>query len=127
MKQLLIAGSIYNLLFAIFHILFWKIFRKTQLNKLDFLNRGIMQVLNLCLTFCFLIFNPYQRPILTPLYKKYASPLKTRMAMDNGFLIKTPATRINSYRGLYHADGGQSWTLFDTLQSIRSDLAGHYE
>ena len=58
MKQLLIAGSIYNLVFAIFHILFWKIFQwKTQLNKLDFLNRGRMQVLNLCLTFCFLMFS----------------------------------------------------------------------
>lgn len=47
--------------------------------------------------------------------------------MDNGFLIKTPVIRINAYRGLYHADGGQSWTLFDTLESICSDLAGHYE
>jgi len=58
MKQLLIAGSIYNLAFAIFHVLFWKIFKwKAQLSKLDYINRSIMQVLNLCLTFCFLIFS----------------------------------------------------------------------
>ncbi len=57
MKQLLIAGGIFNLLFAIFHILFWKIFNwRTELRKLDFMNSAIMQVLNLCLTFCFLIF-----------------------------------------------------------------------
>jgi len=57
MKQLLIAGGIFNLAFAIFHILFWKIFNwKTELKKLDFMNSAIMQVLNLCLTFCFLIF-----------------------------------------------------------------------
>lgn len=58
MKQLLIAGSIYNLFFAVYHLLFWKIFKwETQLSHLDFINNAIMQVLNLCLTFCFLIFS----------------------------------------------------------------------
>jgi len=58
MEQLLIVGSIYNLSFAIFHLFFWKIFKwKTQLAKLDFINRAIMQVLNLCLIFCFLMFS----------------------------------------------------------------------
>lgn len=58
MKQLLIAGGIYNLFFAVYHLFFWKIFKwKTQLSHLDFINNAIMQVLNLCLTFCFLIFS----------------------------------------------------------------------
>lgn len=58
MKQLLIAGSIYNLVFAIYHLFFWNIFKwKTQLTKLDYLNSAIMQVLNLCLTFCFILFS----------------------------------------------------------------------
>ena len=57
MKQLLIAGGVFNLAFAIFHLLFWRIFNwKTELRKLDLMNSAIMQVLNLCLTFCFLIF-----------------------------------------------------------------------
>jgi len=58
MESLLIVGSFYNLAFAIFHILFWKIFKwNSELSKLNFLNRAIMQVLNLCLTFCFLLFS----------------------------------------------------------------------
>jgi hypothetical protein len=32
--------------------------------------------------------DPYQRPTLTPLGKKHASPLKTKKAMDNGILNK---------------------------------------
>lgn len=58
MKQILIAGSVFNLVFAIYHMFFWKMFNwKTELNKLNFLNSAIMQVLNLCLTFCFLLFS----------------------------------------------------------------------
>jgi hypothetical protein len=58
MELLLKLGGLYNLAFAIFHILFWKIFKwDSELVKLGFLNRAIMQVLNLCLTFCFLLFS----------------------------------------------------------------------
>ena len=58
MEQLIKLGGFYNLAFAIFHILFWKIFKwNSVLPKLDFLNRAIMQVLNLCLIFCFILFS----------------------------------------------------------------------
>jgi hypothetical protein len=58
METVLIIGSLYNLLFAVFHLLFWKIFKwDMELSKLSFLNRAVMQVLNLCLTFCFLLFS----------------------------------------------------------------------
>jgi hypothetical protein len=58
MESLLIAGGFYNLAFVIFHILFWKIFKwNSELKKLNFLNQAIMQVLNLSLTFCFLLFS----------------------------------------------------------------------
>ena len=54
---LLVIGGIYNLLFAVFHLLFWKIFDwKNDLALLTLVNRAIMQVINLCLTFVFIIF-----------------------------------------------------------------------
>jgi len=57
MEILLKVGGIYNLAFAVFHLFFWKIFKwDSELSSLNFLNSAIMQVLNLCLTFCFLIF-----------------------------------------------------------------------
>ena len=41
----------------VFHLLFWRIFEwKTQLPKLNDVNNGVMQVLNLCLSFAFGIF-----------------------------------------------------------------------
>jgi hypothetical protein len=56
-ETLLLLGGIYNLLFAVFHLLFWRIFNwKEDLASLTSLNRAIMQVLNLCLTFVFVIF-----------------------------------------------------------------------
>ena len=54
---LILIGGVYNLFFAVFHLLFWRIFDwKNDLASLTFLNRAIMQVLNLCLTFVFFIF-----------------------------------------------------------------------
>jgi hypothetical protein len=56
-ETLLIIGGIYNLLFAIFHLLFWRIFDwKNDLASLTSVNRAIMQVINLCLTFVFIVF-----------------------------------------------------------------------
>jgi hypothetical protein len=56
-EALLLVGGIYNLLFTIFHLLFWRIFDwKNDLASLTSVNRAIMQVLNLCLTFVFVIF-----------------------------------------------------------------------
>ena len=58
MSKLLLAGGIFNLLFAIFHLLFWRLFNwKDELKKIDFINQNIMQVLNLCRVFVFLIFS----------------------------------------------------------------------
>jgi len=50
-------GGIYHIGFALFHIMFWKIFKwKEDLSGLKRVNSAIMQVLNLCLTFCFIFF-----------------------------------------------------------------------
>lgn len=50
-------GGFFNLAFLIFHDFFWKIFNwNDDLKKLTPINRAIMQVLNLCLIFVFLIF-----------------------------------------------------------------------
>lgn len=58
MKLLLTVGGVYNIAFAIFHIFFWKIFNwNRDLKKLEKINKAIMQVLNLCLTFCFIVFS----------------------------------------------------------------------
>lgn len=52
-----IAGGIYNLGFAIFHLFFWRLFRwREDLASLTHINRSVMQILNLCLTFVFLLF-----------------------------------------------------------------------
>jgi len=51
------ATGVYCLGFAVFHLLFWRLFNwKEDLRSLSFLNRAIMQVLNLCLTFAFVLF-----------------------------------------------------------------------
>ena len=57
MKLLLLAGGVYHVAFAVFHLGFWKLFNwHEQLPRLGFINRNIMQILNLCLTFVFLAF-----------------------------------------------------------------------
>lgn len=53
---LIIAGGVYDLGFAIFHLTFWKVFRwKEDLFKISRLNSGIFQIINLCLTFIFFL------------------------------------------------------------------------
>jgi hypothetical protein len=48
--------GIYNLAFAIFHIMFWKLFNwKDDLKKLTFGNRAVMQILNIRLIYVFLL------------------------------------------------------------------------
>ena len=57
------AGGVYCFAFVIFHLLFWRLFNwREELRSLSFLNRCIMQVLNLGLTFAFVI-------LVTPLGK----------------------------------------------------------
>jgi hypothetical protein len=52
----LFAGGIYNLAFAIFHMFFWKLFDwKKDLVSLTPVNRSVVQILNLCLTFMILV------------------------------------------------------------------------
>lgn len=57
MDTLIKAGGIYSFGFVVFHLMFWRIFNWGEdLESLSFLNRAIMQVLNLSLTFVFVIF-----------------------------------------------------------------------
>ena len=54
---ILIIGGVFHFAFAVFHIFFWKLFRwKEDLQKLRPVNRAIMQILNLCLTYLFIVF-----------------------------------------------------------------------
>ncbi len=56
-ETLIVAGGVFSAAFAVFHLFFWKLFRwKTDLATLTSLNRAIVQILNLCLTFVFVIF-----------------------------------------------------------------------
>jgi len=56
-KSVILIGGIYHVAFAIFHLAFWKLFRwKEDLASLSVINQAVMQILNLCLTFVFLIF-----------------------------------------------------------------------
>jgi hypothetical protein len=56
MNTVIFICGLYSVGFGIFHILFWRIFDwKNDLKKLKFANRGIIQVLNLCLIYFFLL------------------------------------------------------------------------
>ncbi len=56
-ETVLIIGGFYNVVLVVFHLLFWKLFNwKKSLKKLLFVDRATMQVLNLALTFVFVIF-----------------------------------------------------------------------
>lgn len=56
MKTLVHIGGFYALAFAVFHLAFWKLFDwKNELPKLNPINRGVMQVLNLRLTYLFFV------------------------------------------------------------------------
>lgn len=53
---IIFIGGIFNLGFAIFHLMFWRLFHwKKDLASLTHINRSVMQILNLCLTFVFLV------------------------------------------------------------------------
>jgi hypothetical protein len=50
------SAGLFNLALAGFHLFFWRLFRwPHELPKLGFANRGIMQILNLCLIFFFVL------------------------------------------------------------------------
>lgn len=57
MGRYLEAAGVYNLCIAVFHLMFWRLFRwREQLPRLSVVNGAIMQVLNLCLTLVFVFF-----------------------------------------------------------------------
>ncbi len=54
-NNLMIIGGIFHLGVAVFHLFFWRLFHwKKDLASLTFINRAVMQILNLCLTFVFI-------------------------------------------------------------------------
>jgi hypothetical protein len=54
---LIILGGVYTVLLIIFHLLFWRIFRWPEtLKSLNSVNCSTMQVLNISITFIFVIF-----------------------------------------------------------------------
>ncbi len=56
-EQLILVAGVYNFLFAGFHLMFWRLFHwRVELARLTSVNRAVVQVLNLCLTFVFVIF-----------------------------------------------------------------------
>lgn len=55
--HLLNFGALFHLAFVVFHLLFWKLFDWiNDLKRLSYVNRSIIQILNLRLIFTFLIF-----------------------------------------------------------------------
>lgn len=56
-ESLLYIGGFFNLGFAIFHLFFWNIFDwRNDLKSIRYVNRAILQILNLCLIIIFFIF-----------------------------------------------------------------------
>jgi hypothetical protein len=54
---LLLVSAGYSIAFAVFHLGFWRIFDwRNDLGHLTYINRGVVQILNLCLTFVFVLF-----------------------------------------------------------------------
>ena len=48
-------SGLYAIGLGIYHIMFWKIFKwKTDLQNVHFINRGVMQIMNLCLIYVFM-------------------------------------------------------------------------
>ncbi|UKJ06090.1 hypothetical protein [Solitalea lacus] len=55
MKTIILLCGIFNIGFALFHIGFWKIFNwNSKLKKTGYINKAIMQILNVQITYYFL-------------------------------------------------------------------------
>jgi hypothetical protein len=55
-SALIVAAGLFNFALAVFHLSFWRQFHwQDELPRLGVVNRGIMQVLNLCLTYVFIV------------------------------------------------------------------------
>lgn len=56
-ETLVIAGGVFCIGFFVFHALFWRLFGwREDLRSLTYINRQVMQILNLCLMAAFAIF-----------------------------------------------------------------------
>jgi len=56
-ESIILIGGLFNIALVFFHALFWKIFNwKKDLQRMTFTNGNILQILNLSLTFIFIIF-----------------------------------------------------------------------
>jgi hypothetical protein len=56
-ETVILIGGIYNIVLIIFHLSFWKIFKwEKELRRMNFLNGNVYQILNISLTFVFVIF-----------------------------------------------------------------------
>lgn len=54
MYAVIIFLGFYNLFFAVFHLLFWRLFKwNKEVQKLSFANRGIIQILNIQIIYYF--------------------------------------------------------------------------
>jgi hypothetical protein len=57
-EYLIKIGGCYHIAFAIFHLLFWKLFKwKKDLKNISWINRSVMQILNLRIIYLFLVFS----------------------------------------------------------------------
>mgnify|MGYP003394935012 CR=1 FL=1 len=55
METIIVICGLYNVAFALFHCGFWKMFQwNSELKKLSFANRGIMQILNIQISYYFI-------------------------------------------------------------------------
>ena len=56
METIIIICGFYNIAFALFHVGFWKMFKwDIELKKLSFSNKGIMQILNIQISYYFIM------------------------------------------------------------------------
>lgn len=56
MGTIILICGFYNIAFALFHFGFWKMFHwNSELKKLSFANKGIMQILNIQISYYFIL------------------------------------------------------------------------
>ena len=56
-SDFIVAGGVLNAAFAVVHLMHWRMLNwREELRTLTFVNRGVIQILNLCLAFVFLMF-----------------------------------------------------------------------
>ncbi len=58
LKELLLTiGGIFHIALIVFHVFFWKLFKwRSQLHQLSYVNRQVMQIMNLVLMSVFAVF-----------------------------------------------------------------------